>query len=51
MNITKIVIKDDESSNVVIAATLSEAAEATDKMEKRCDEIRNMMKSLKSYDE
>jgi len=50
MNITKIVIEDDESSHVVIAMTLSEAAEATDKLEERCDEIQKMMKAIKKYE-
>jgi len=47
MNITKIVIEDEESNHVVIAMTLSKAAEATDKMEEKCDEIRKMMKGIK----
>jgi len=50
MNITKIVVEDDERSHVVIATTLSEAAEVTDKMEERCEEIRKMMKGKKIYE-
>jgi len=49
MSITKIVIKDEKSSHVVIAMTLSEAAEATDKLEEKCDETRKMMKEIKNY--
>ncbi len=45
MNVNRIVIDDEESNDhVVIARTLSEAADATDKLESRCDEIRKMMK-------
>jgi len=47
MNITKIVIENEKNSHVVIAMTLSEAAEATEKIEERCDEIRKMMKDIK----
>ncbi len=49
MNVNKIVIEKDEDDNVVIAMTLSKAADATEKLEKRCDEIRNMMKDIKIY--
>jgi len=49
MNVNKIVIEKDEDDNVVIAMTLSEAVDATEKLEKRCDEIRNMMKDIKIY--
>jgi len=43
------VIEKDEDDNVVIAITLSEAAYATEKLKKRCDEIRKTMKSVKIY--
>lgn len=49
MNINKVVIDEDKESHVVIAKTLSEAADATEKLEERCDEIRTMMKGVKIY--
>jgi len=51
VNVTKIVVEEDDKNNhVIIATTLSEAAEATDSMDKKCDEIRKMMKSIKIYE-
>jgi len=47
MNVNKIVVDEEEGNNhVVIATTLSEAADATDELESRCDEIRKMMKCV-----
>ncbi|MFP4186384.1 MAG: hypothetical protein ACLFSM_09260 [Thermoplasmata archaeon] len=50
MNVNKIIAEDDESKHVIIAMTLSEAADATEELEERCDEIRDIMKSLKIYE-
>ena len=49
MNVNKIVREKDEDDNLVTAMTLSKAADATEKLERRCDEIRKMMKSVKIY--
>ncbi|MFW5953238.1 MAG: hypothetical protein ACOCSJ_03655 [Candidatus Natronoplasma sp.] len=44
INVNKIVVDEEESNDhVVIAKTLSEAADATEELESRCDEIRKMM--------
>ncbi len=49
MNINRIVKeKEEENNSVVVAATLSKAAEVTDKIEERCDEINQMMKQFKN---
>lgn len=47
MNVNKVVVDDEKESHVVIAMTLSKAADATEELEERCDEIRKMMKGVK----
>ncbi len=49
MSINKIVEdNEDESSSVLVAATLSKAAEANEEIDEKCDEIRKVMSKFKS---